>query len=200
MSVQLGNLLMDPNFSKLVASVSAQVIQAQQNIQAQGQENPMTQATVSALPQHVLAHLVAKGFNATDISEVESRVNKAGRLPAKYSVAIKEVRAMLKATVASTPSEVSADQLLATLGAPAPTAPAAKAKASKAAPAGQENWGTPKVVLQLGASTRLQVNVSSQGRIGFRVFFKRQADNDYSPSKNGFALSPEQVAQLKAAL
>jgi hypothetical protein len=199
-NVNLGSLLSDPNFAALVAGAAAQTIQ-----QTTTQETT-TMQTTSNLPANVLSHLQAKGMNAADVAEIEKRVDKPGRLPAKYSVLIKEVRKMLKAqqpaqnAPAATSSQVSVGQLSASLN-EVPKAPPAKAAPAKAAPEGEEVWEkTPVAAYQLGASTQLRVNRSSTGRIGFRVFFVRRGETDYQPTKKGFTLAPNQLEHLKSVL
>jgi len=194
-SVNLGSLLSDPNFAALVAGAAAQ------NIQQQTAQETTMQVT-SNLPTNILNHLQANGMNATDVAEIEKRVDKPGRLPAKYSALIKEVRKMLKAqqpaqNAVSTPSQVSTEQLNASLNEAAPPA-----KAPAEAPAEvEEVWETtPIAAYQLGASTQLRVNRSSTGRVGFRVFFVRRGEENYNPTKKGFTLAPNQLEHLKSVL
>jgi len=194
-SVNLGSLLSDPNFAALVAGAAAQNIQQQQTAQQE-----TTMQVTSNLPANIVSHLQAKGMNATDVAEIEKRVSKPGRLPAKYADLIKEVRKMLKAqatqSAVATPSQVSVGDLNSSLKAPqAP--PAAK----ETAPASDEVWeSTPLAAYQLGASTQLRVNRSSTGRVGFRVFFVRRGEENYQPTKKGFTLAPNQLAHLKSVL
>ena len=190
-SVNLGSLLSDPNFAALVAGAAAQ------NIQQQTAQETTMQVT-SNLPTNILNHLQANGMNATDVAEIEKRVDKPGRLPAKYSALIKEVRKMLKAqqpaqNAVSTPSQVSTEQLNTSLNTNSP---------AKNPPAEvEEVWETtPLAAYQLGASTQLRVNRSSTGRIGFRVFFVRRGEENYNPTKKGFTLAPNQLEHLKSVL
>ena len=190
-SVNLGSLLSDPNFAALVAGAAAQ------NIQQQTAQETTMQVT-SNLPTNILNHLQANGMNATDVAEIEKRVDKPGRLPAKYSALIKEVRKMLKAqqpaqNAVSTPSQVSTEQLNTSLNTNSP---------AKNPPAEvEEVWETtPLAAYQLGASTQLRVNRSSTGRIGFSVFFVRRGEENYNPTKKGFTLAPNQLEHLKSVL
>jgi len=189
-SVNLGSLLSDPNFAALVAGAAAQ------NIQQQTAQETTMQVT-SNLPTNILNHLQANGMNATDVAEIEKRVDKPGRLPAKYSALIKEVRKMLKAqqpaqNAVSTPSQVSTEQLNASLNTNSTANPPAEM---------EEVWETtPLAAYQLGASTQLRVNRSSTGRVGFRVFFVRRGEENYNPTKKGFTLAPNQLAHLKSVL
>jgi len=189
-SVNLGSLLSDPNFAALVAGAAAQ------NIQQQTAQETTMQVT-SNLPTNILNHLQANGMNATDVAEIEKRVDKPGRLPAKYSALIKEVRKMLKAqqpaqNAVSTPSQVSTEQLNASLNTNSTANPPAEM---------EEVWETtPLAAYQLGASTQLRVNRSSTGRVGFRVFFVRRGEENYNPTKKGFTLAPNQLEHLKSVL
>ena len=92
----------------------------------------------------------------------------------------------------STPSQVSTEQLNASLNTNSTANPPAEM---------EEVWETtPLAAYQLGASTQLRVNRSSTGRVGFRVFFVRRGEENYNPTKKGFTLAPNQLAHLKSVL